>query len=84
LQSAYQFFLKDNFKAGFKTLSHVAKLARKLAEEAEQKYNAEYKSPGSEKSALKMKDSVEERMTKQKHAEEKLQGITQKELDLMK
>jgi len=31
-----------------------------------------------------MKESVEERMTKQKHKEEKLQSITQKEHDLMK
>jgi len=88
LQSAYQFFLKDNFKAGFKTLSHVAKLAKKLAEVAgslEQKYDAEYKRVQEvENSAMKKKESVEERMTKQKHIEEKIQGATQKEQDLLK
>jgi len=80
--------LKDNFKAGFKTLSHIAKLARKLAGEAgslEQKYDAKYKRVHEvEKSAMKQKESVEERMAKQKHLEEKLQGATQKEQDLLK
>ena len=85
LQTAYQFFLKDNFKAGFKALFHVAKLARKLAEEAgflEQKYDAEYKRVQEvEKSSMKQKESVEE---KQKQLEEKLQDVTQKEQDLLK
>jgi len=88
LQSAYQFFLKDNFKAGFKTLSHVAKLAKKLAEEAgslEKKYDAEYKRVQEvEKSAVKEQSCVEVRMTKQKQIEEKLQGVTQQEKNLLK